>query len=97
MLNSSGSLFDALLTVLLSVIEKYTRNTRFCLICNNVSKIIPALQSRCTRFRFAPLPRELALSRLRFVAEAEGVAVGEDGLGAVQLLSGGDMRRALNI
>ena len=79
------------------VIEKYTRNTRFCLICNYVSKIIPALQSRCTRFRFAPLPRELALSRLRFVAQAEAVAVGEDGLGAVQLLSGGDMRRALNI
>ena len=40
------------------VIEKYTRNTRFCLICNYVSKIIPALQSRCTRFRFAPLQAE---------------------------------------
>ena len=79
------------------MIEKYTRNTRFCLICNYVNKIIPALQSRCTRFRFAPLPRELALSRLSFVAQAEGVAVGDDGLGAVQLLSGGDMRRALNI
>ncbi len=31
------------------VIEKYTSNTRFCLICNYVNKIIPALQSRCTR------------------------------------------------
>ena len=33
------------------VIEKYAKNARFCLICNYVSKIIPALQSRCTRFR----------------------------------------------
>lgn len=32
-----------------TVIEKYTQNTRFCLICNYVNKIIPALQSRCTR------------------------------------------------
>ena len=41
------------------VIEKHTRNARFCLICNYVSKIIPALQSRCTRFRLAPLPRDV--------------------------------------
>jgi replication factor C subunit 3/5 len=31
------------------VIEKATSNARFCLICNYVNKIIPALQSRCTR------------------------------------------------
>jgi len=54
------------------VIEKYTRNTRFCLICNYVSKVIPALQSRCTRFRFAPLPKDCVLQRLQVVADAEG-------------------------
>ena len=32
-----------------TVIEKYTSNTRFCLICNYVNKIMPALQSRCTK------------------------------------------------
>lgn len=31
------------------VVEKYTDGTRFCIICNYLSKIIPALQSRCTR------------------------------------------------
>ena len=34
------------------IIEKYTDSTRFCIICNYLSKIIPALQSRCTRFIF---------------------------------------------
>ena len=29
-----------------AVIEKYTSNTRFCIICNYVGKIIPALQVR---------------------------------------------------
>ena len=55
-----------------AVIEKYTRNTRFCLICNYVIKIIPALQSRCTRFRFPPLAPEHVRLRLEHVAQAEG-------------------------
>lgn len=55
-----------------AVIEKYTRNTRFCLICNYVSKIIPALQSRCTRFRFAPLGGEAVAERVKIVVDAEG-------------------------
>ncbi|OMO50673.1 hypothetical protein COLO4_37945 [Corchorus olitorius] len=54
------------------VIEKYTKNTRFALICNHVNKIIPALQSRCTRFRFAPLDPIHVTERLKHVIEAEG-------------------------
>ena len=56
------------------VIEKYTRNTRFCLICNYVGKIIPALQSRCTRFRFPPLGEGYVRSRLQHVVDAERCA-----------------------
>lgn len=54
-----------------SVIEKFTENVRFCIICNYLSKIIPALQSRCTRFRFAPLTPEQILPRLEYVIEQE--------------------------
>jgi replication factor C subunit 3/5 len=79
------------------IIEKYTKNTRFCLICNYVSKIIPALQSRCTRFRFAPLARDQIEGRLLEVVKAENVQTTEDGINAVLRLSGGDMRRVLNL
>ncbi|KAM5564298.1 replication factor C subunit 3 [Rosa sericea] len=79
------------------VIEKYTKNTRFSLICNHVNKIIPALQSRCTRFRFAPLDSFHVTERLKHVIEAEGLDVSESGLAAVVRLSNGDMRKALNI
>ena len=64
------------------VIEKYTANARFCLICNYASKIIPALQSRCTRFRFAPLGPEQCLERVRVVADTEQVKYVESGLQA---------------
>ncbi|GFY96596.1 replication factor C subunit 3 [Actinidia rufa] len=79
------------------VIEKYTKNTRFALICNHVNKIIPALQSRCTRFRFAPLDAIHVSERLKHVIQAEGLDVSESGLVALVRLSNGDMRKALNI
>ncbi|KAF5841986.1 P-loop containing nucleoside triphosphate hydrolase protein [Dunaliella salina] len=79
------------------VMEKYTRNARFCLICNYVSKIIPALQSRCTKFRFAPLDGNFVQERLEVVIKSEGVKMGPGGMEALVALGGGDMRRSLNI
>ena len=63
------SLFTSLPPV--AVIEKFTENVRFCLICNYLSKIIPALQSRCTRFRFGPLSQEQMIPRLQYVIQQE--------------------------
>jgi DNA polymerase III delta prime subunit len=70
---------------------------RFCLICNYVSKIIPALQSRCTRFRFAPLQPSQIQGRLEFVAHQENIDLTPDAIQAILNLSGGDMRRVLNL
>eukprot|EP00796_Vickermania_ingenoplastis_P005350 gene5351-3848_t len=78
------------------VIEKYTRNARFCLLCNHVNKVIPALQSRCTRFRFSPVKKSEMLPRLRMVATQENVRYTEEGLLAAYHLSQGDLRRCLN-
>lgn len=79
------------------VIEKYSKNTRFCMICNYVSKITPALQSRCTRFRFAPLTLEQMTVQINRVAKAENLTLTEDGSAALVRLAHGDMRRALNV
>ena len=57
--------------VFISVIEKFTENVRFCLICNYLSKIIPAIQSRCTRFRFGPLSATQIVPRLNLIIEEE--------------------------
>lgn len=56
---------------LCAVIEQYTKNVRFCIICNYVNKIIPAIQSRCTRFRFNPLELDQVEDRLDHVIHAE--------------------------
>lgn len=79
------------------IMEKYSKNTRFCLMCNHVNKIIPAIQSRCTRFRFGPLGEAQVKEKLQMIIELEGVNITEDGIKAVVTLGGGDMRRNLNI
>jgi replication factor C subunit 3/5 len=78
------------------VVEKYAKTTRFCLICNYVSKIIPALQSRCTRFRFAPLKTEHVKVKLNEICKAESLRIDQDAQDAIISLAGGDMRKVLN-
>ncbi|CAF1065204.1 unnamed protein product [Brachionus calyciflorus] len=79
------------------ILEKFTDNVRFCIICNYLSKIIPAIQSRCTRFRFGPLSDDKMNFRLDHIIQAEKVDITEDGMKAVIHLASGDMRKALNI
>ncbi|KAH8833093.1 P-loop containing nucleoside triphosphate hydrolase protein [Flagelloscypha sp. PMI_526] len=96
-LDEADMMTTAAQAALRRVIEQYTRNVRFCIICNYVNKIIPAIQSRCTRFRFSPHPMSEVEKRVAIVVEAENVKLTEDGKQALLKLSKGDMRRALNV
>lgn len=96
-LDEADMMTQAAQAALRRVIEHYTRNVRFCIICNYVNKIIPAIQSRCTRFRFSPLPILEVKKRVDNVIDAERVKITDDGKGALLKLSKGDMRRALNV
>ncbi|KAH0366103.1 activator 1 subunit 3, partial [Aureobasidium melanogenum] len=79
------------------IMEKYTSNTRFCIIANYTHKLSPALLSRCTRFRFSPL-KEADIRRLvDIVIEKEDVNIAPDATDSLVTLSKGDMRRALNV
>lgn len=79
------------------IIEKHTQHTRFCLIANYASKIIPALQSRCMKFRFAPFSSVVLRKHLEAVAKAEGLSVSDDALSTIVEAACGDVRRGINI
>ena len=79
------------------IMERYTANTRFCIIANYTHKLSPALLSRCTRFRFSPL-KDADIRRLvdKVIVE-EAVNIAPDAVDSLVTLSKGDMRRALNV
>ncbi|KAK1596516.1 replication factor C [Colletotrichum navitas] len=79
------------------IMEKYTANTRFCIIANYSHKLSPALLSRCTRFRFSPLKERDIRVLVDKVIEEEHVKVMPEATEALVKLSKGDMRRALNV
>lgn len=79
------------------IMEKYTANTRFCIIANYSHKLSPALLSRCTRFRFSPLKEADIRVLVDKVIEEENVKILSEATDALVKLSKGDMRRALNV
>lgn len=82
--------------ILRKIIEKYTNNTRFCLICNYIQNISPALQSRCTRFRFSPIDDENIKEKIITIANIENIQVDESGINTIIKRASGDMRKAIN-
>lgn len=79
------------------IMERYTANTRFCIIANYTHKLSPALLSRCTRFRFSPLKEADIRSLVDQVIETEKVHIQPEAVDSLITLSKGDMRRALNV
>ncbi|KAH8678334.1 P-loop containing nucleoside triphosphate hydrolase protein [Xylariales sp. PMI_506] len=79
------------------IMEKYTANTRFCIIANYTHKLSPALLSRCTRFRFSPLKENDIRVIVDKVILEEDIKITGEASDALVKLSKGDMRRALNV
>lgn len=79
------------------IMEKYTANTRFCIIANYTHKLSPALLSRCTRFRFSPLKEPDIRRIVDLVIDKEDIKIEPGAVDSLVKLSKGDMRRALNV
>jgi len=77
--------------------ENYTQTCRFILSCNYSSKIIDPIQSRCTVFRFKPLPKEDIMTIIDKVAKNEGLNVDVKAKEGLFEISGGDCRKVENI
>ena len=83
--------------MLRQTIEKNSQTSRFCLICNEIDKINPALQSRCALFRFSPLTQKEIDDRLIEICKEEKLKYEENAINSISGISNGDMRTAINL
>lgn len=94
-LDEADSMTQEAQAALRRTMETYSKITRFCLICNYVTRIIEPVASRCSKFRFKPLDSKDTKARLEFIATAEGVKYEEGVIEALIKTSEGDLRKAI--
>ena len=94
-LDEADNMTDAAQSALRRTMEKFTKTTRFCLICNYVSRIIAPITSRCAKFRFKPLDTSVLDDRIRHICKEENINCSDDVIENIRQVSGGDLRKAI--
>ncbi len=83
-------------TALRRIMETSSRTSRFILICNQSSKIIEPIQSRCAIFRFSRLDRQAMKEHLICIAKKEHVSIQPEAAERIVEYAEGDLRHAIN-
>ena len=83
-------------TALRRIMETSSRTSRFILICNQSSKIIEPIQSRCAIFRFSRLDKQAMKEQLQCIAKRENVNLSPEAAERIVDFSEGDLRHAIN-
>jgi len=83
------------------IMEQYSHITRFILICNYATKIIPPLSSRCSKYRFNAITFNSMKSIIHNILVNENISVTDKILDeishSIHNYSCGDMRKAITI
>jgi replication factor C subunit 3/5 len=95
-LDEADSMTFSAQSMLRRIIEDYTENARFCLICNKVKNIDMAIQSRCTQFKFSNLSKEDMKKGIISICMDNKIKYTDDGIDFLIKISRGDMRKAIN-
>jgi replication factor C small subunit len=83
--------------MLRTLMEQYSNNIRFILICNDVEHkaITNPIKSRCTSLEFKPLSKEDIYERLSYIASKENVKISNEKLLEISEDANGDLRTAI--
>jgi replication factor C subunit 3/5 len=78
------------------LLQNYTCNVRFCLICNYISRIDEGLQNEFIRLKFNQLPKEKIINFLNNISISENLNLSPKTLSSIQNLYKSDIRSMIN-
>jgi replication factor C subunit 3/5 len=78
------------------LIQQYSSNIRFCLICNYISKIDKSLQNEFIKLSFCNLPKKNINTFLKKIVECEKLKISNKQLVNIQIKFNSDIRSMIN-
>jgi DNA polymerase III delta prime subunit len=78
------------------LLQNYSNNVRFCLICNYISRIDEGLQNEFLRLRFNQLPKNDIFQFLSNISKSENLNLTEKTIYLIQQLYKSDIRSMIN-
>jgi len=78
------------------LLQNYSSNVRFCLICNYISKIDEGLQNEFIRLRFNQLPKNEIITFLTNISISEKLNMSYNTIECIQKLYKSDIRSMIN-
>jgi len=78
------------------LLQNYSFNVRFCLICNYISRIDEGLQNEFTRLRFNQLPKLDIIDFLDNISKSEKLNLNVYSLQSIQQIYNSDIRSMIN-
>jgi len=78
------------------LLQSYSKNVRFCLICNYISRIDESLQNEFIRLRFNQLPEREIVNFLKNISINENINLDDKIILSIQKLYKSDIRSMIN-
>ena len=78
------------------LIQQYSKNIRFCLICNYISRIDTALQNEFVRLKFCNLPKPQIIHFLKKIVSDEKLNINDNQIHFIQNIFNSDIRSMIN-
>lgn len=78
------------------LLQEFSDNVRFCLICNYSSRIDDSLQNELLHLRFNQLPKDKIIQFLTSIRDSESLSLSNETIISIQKMFGSDIRSMIN-